>query len=281
MSQTMTITISKRLGWLISGTLVGVLAVIMVGTPRTPVRAQVATLPAQITLRLPIEHTLQVTGTAFALVNPNVADLALVVRLQRDRAGDASVAADAAMQQIIGALAAQGVAVDDLQVNELPLVDPVYDFDTTPARLKAYEATTVLNVTIRDLTNVGPIIDAATDAGATTIGRLGFRWDPSTAEAQAREQALREQAMAKARSTADTLASAGGVRISGILTISEGISPTVGPVVSPTVGPVVYATGIAGEQQVQPDTSVLGGTKPVLGGSVELTLTVSVVYGIE
>lgn len=272
MSQTLTITIPKRLGWLIGGTLVGVLATVMVGMPRTQVSAQAAPLPAEITLRIPIEHTLAVTGTAVAFVGPNVSDLALIVRAQRDRADDASVAADAAMQQVIGALTAQGVSGGDLQPNVLLLVDPVYDFDTTPASLKAYEATKVLNVTIRDLAMVASIIDAATDAGATTIGRLGFRLDPSTAEAQAREQALREQAMTNARSTADALAGAGGLRISGIVTISEG---------TPTVGPIVYATGIAGEQQIQPDTTVLGDTKPVLGGSVELTLTVSVVYGIE
>jgi uncharacterized protein YggE len=240
-----------RLGWLVAGALAGVLGAVLVGPSLTAVRAGNET-------ELP-EHTLSVTGTGRIEAKPDVADVTIGVRVQRDRAGDAARDAAEQMSAVTDALLGQGIAEDDIQTVNLSL-SPVYNYNTEPARLVGYEATNLVLITIRDIDKAGEIVDAATDAGATEIGGITFRVeDQAAVEAQARTQA-----MADARSKADALAAAGGVTITGVVTIVESSSP-------PPM-PVDFA-GAAAEDQAR-------ATTPVFGGEVELSVTVSVVYSI-
>jgi uncharacterized protein YggE len=208
------------------------------------------------------EHTLSVSGVGRVKTKPDVADVSIGVRVQRDRARDAEVDAAAAMTDVVAALQAQGVAEDDIQTSTLSL-SPVYDYNRTPERLVGYEATNIVSITLRDLDTAGQVVDAATDAGATEIGSLQFRVeDQAAAEAQAREQAMTD-----ARSKADALAQAGGVSITGVITIVESSAPPPMPV------DFARAAGAA-DEAARPTT-------PVLGGEVELMVTVAVVYSIS
>ena len=253
MSQTLTITVPNRLGWLAGGALVGVLAAVMAGPALTSVRAQDTDTPT--------EHTLSVTGTGIVFVKPDIADVTLGVSVQSGKARGAEVAAAAEMQKIIDALKAQGIAEEDIQTATLSL-EPIYDYEPTPAKLIGYQATNIVSVTIRDITKAGAVVDAAADAGATSIGGIGFRLDDqSLVEAQARDLA-----MTNARAKADALAAAGGVTITGVITISEYSAPT--------PGPIPYEEGRDAVAAGRPVT-------PVLGGNVQLMVSVSVVYSIE
>ena len=74
-----------------------------------------------------------------------------------------------------------------------------------------------MNVVVRDLSKVGDLIDDAIAAGATTVDGVTFRVnDPSGAEAQARKAAVDD-----AKAKAEALASAAGVRITGVTGISD------------------------------------------------------------
>jgi uncharacterized protein len=252
MSQTLTVTVPNRLGWLAGGALVGVLAVVMAGPALTSVHAQDTTTPT--------EHTLSVTGTGIVFVKPDIADVTLGVSVQRGKAREAEVAAAAEMQKIIEALKAQGIAEEDIQTATLSL-EPIYDYEPTPAKLIGYQATNIVSVTIRDITRAGAVVDAAADAGATSIGGISFRLDDQSAvEAQARDLA-----MTNARAKADALATAAGVTITGVITISEYSAPT--------PGPIPYDEGRDAAAAGRPVT-------PVLGGNIQLMVSVSVVYSI-
>lgn len=251
MSRTLTLAVPDRLNWLVGGALVGVLAAVMAGPSLTPARAQDTTTPT--------EHTLSVTGTGIVFVKPDIADVTLGVSVQRGKAHDAETAGAEQMAKIIAAIKAQGVADEDIQTATLSL-DGVYDYDPTPAKLIGYQLTNIVSVTVRDITKAGVIIDAAADAGATNIGGISFRVaDQSAVEAQARDQAMKD-----AKSKADALAAAGGVTITGVITIAEYSTPTPGPI------PYARDAAAAGE----------GAVTPVLGGNVQLTVSVTVVYAI-
>jgi uncharacterized protein YggE len=252
MSRTLSLTVPDRLGWLAVGTLAGVLSATLVAPALAPARAADDEDGAPV-------HTLSVSGSGSVFVKPDVASFSVGVTVQRDRARDAEVEAAEIMSAVVAALRAQGIAEDDIQTAQLAL-SPVYDWDFTPARLVGYEATNIVNVTVRDLPTTGAVIDAAVDAGATNVGSISFRLDdPTAVESQAREQAMTD-----ARAKADTLARTGGVNITGVISISETSAPV--------PYPMPYAA--ADEEGSRAQT-------PVQGGTVELRVDVSVVYSIE
>jgi uncharacterized protein YggE len=242
-------TARQRLGLLAAGSLAGVLVAITAGPSLVPVRAADDE---------PQEHFISVSGEGRVFVKPDVADLQLGVRVQRDRAGAAAADAAEEMSAVVAAVLAQGVAEDDIQTADLSL-QPVYDYDRDPAVIVAYEAVNIVSIVARDLEHVGALIDAATKAGATSVNGISFRLEDSSAvEAQARELAMTD-----ARSKADALAGAAGVRITGVISIVEsgGVTP-----------PYYYdesARGAAGDAST-----------PVLTGRIESSVYVAVVYSI-
>ena len=247
-------TTRSRMGWLASGALVGVLSAVIVSPGLAPALAQ-STAPGGS-----LDHTLSVSGTGIVYVKPDIADISLGVTVRRNTAKDASAAAAASMTKVIDAIKAQGVKDEDIQTTSIGL-NPAYDYSGNNPRLIGYDASNTVEVTVRDLTKAGPVIDAATEAGANVVNGISFRVaDQSAVEDQARTAAMND---AKAKAT--TLAAAGGVTITGIIAISELSAPT------PTPYPYAVA-GVAADARA---------STPVQGGNVELTVTVSVVYAIN
>lgn len=242
----------RRAGLLAMGALAGVLVAAIAG-PAMTVSASDEVVPR--------EHTISVNGSGIVKAKPDVADVSLGVSIQRDRAGDASIDAANAMARVVQALLAAGIAEDDIQTTTLSL-DTVYDYERDPATILGYLATNIVTVTLRDVDTIGAVIDAAVDAGATTIGGISFRVEDVTAlEVQARDAA-----MAEARAKADQLAAAAGVPITGVVSIVETVS-------SPPM-PLYYAEDTAAGAMRDAET-------PVLAGNVDVTVHVAVVYSIE
>lgn len=249
MSTTLAAPRHARTRWLAGGVAAGVLGAMLASASIAPVAAQDPTTP---------QHTLSVSGTGTVSVKPDVADVTVGVTTQRDTAGDAAADAAKVMDAVITAIKALGIAEDDIQTTSLSL-SPVYDYDRTPYRLVGYTANNLVTVTVRDITQTGPVIDAATGAGATDVNGITFRLaDQAAAETQAREQAVKA-----ARAKADTIATAAGTEITGISSISE--------TGAPTPFPVAYdmAAGRAAAEAAP---------MPVLSGTIEVRVDVAIVY---
>ena len=80
-------------------------------------------------------------------------------------------------------------------------------------------------MTLDDLAKIGPVIDAATQAGANRVQGIQFTLRDQDG---VRAQALREAAL-RARAEADVLAAALGLRVLRVLTVEEN-SPHVLPI---------------------------------------------------
>jgi len=201
------------------------------------------------------DRTISVSGTGTVTLVPDVADLRVGVVIQRTKVRDAQAAAATAMQGVVKALRAAGVAERDIRTTTLSL-QPVYEYPTNAApRITGYELRNGVVATIRDLGRLADAVDGALAAGATTLDGITFRVDdPTAAEAQARTQAVKA-----ARATADALASAAGVSIIGVASISEQSSSV--------PWPVPYADARAAEAAT-----------PILPGTSEITVSVSVAY---
>jgi uncharacterized protein YggE len=234
----------------LAGLAVGIVVWLILGTLRFPSGTTDATLLAP--------HSVTVTGVGRVFVAPDVAEVRLGVLIRRATVAEARREGADATNAVVAALRAVGVPEKDIQTSMLTL-QPIYEYgpDGTALRTVAYEIRNGLTVTVRDLDRVGPALDGAIAAGATTIDSIDLEIaDPTSAEGQAREEAVRD-----ARGKADILVDAAGVRIDDVVSIAESVSTPPWP--------------WRGEAAVDAK-----GT-PIVPGVSEVVVTVTIVYGIS
>jgi uncharacterized protein len=249
------------LAWLAGGLTVGLLSAALLGPALGTARAQ-SPAPDPSWPFLQKSHTINVNGVGRVKVTPDVADVQIGVTFQAKEAKEAADLAANAMDAVIAALLEAGIDEKDIQTTQLSL-NPVYDWNVNPPRIDGWEAVNMVNVTVRDVTAVGDVVDVATSAGATNVGGITFRLDdPAEAEAQARSAAV-----ADARARADQLAADAGVNIVGVISITEvSFNPP---------QPFYLERSFAAAEGM--DTAAT----PVLAGQVETSVTVSIEYEIE
>ena len=161
-----------------------------------------------------------VTGQGRVSVMPDLAVLNVGVEARAPTVQEARAQAAEAMQRVIAALKAQGVADRDIQTSYFS-IQPQYDYNrTSTPTLIGYIVSNQVTAKVRDLEKVGEVIDAAAEAGGdlTRIHGVGFTVEDNT---DALRQA-RERAVADARAKAQQLAQLGGVQLGSLVYISEG-----------------------------------------------------------
>jgi uncharacterized protein YggE len=212
--------------WVALGMIAGLVTAVALGPALAPRAARAVDDPEP-------DRTISVSGTGTVTLVPDVADLHVGVVIQRPKVRDARAAAATAMQGVVKALKEAGVTERDIRTTTLSL-QPVYDYNTTGAapKIVGYELRNGVVATVRDLDRLADAVDGA----------------------QARTQAMRA-----ARAKADALATAAGVTIVGVASISEAAES------SPW--PVPYAGARADEAAT-----------PILPGTSDISVTVSVVY---
>lgn len=161
-----------------------------------------------------------VTGQGEVAVAPDMALVNLSVMREAPTAREALDEANAAMASVIAALREAGIESRDLQTSGLQ-IQPRYVYPqsggTEQPRIVAYQVSNTLSVRVRDITQVGTVIDRAVTLGVNQGGDISFRNDdPSAAMTEARRLAVQD-AVARAR----TLADAAGVNLGRVLEISE------------------------------------------------------------
>ncbi|HEY8447303.1 MAG TPA: SIMPL domain-containing protein [Thermomicrobiales bacterium] len=166
--------------------------------------------------------TVQVSGSGSVVVEPDAATIVLGVTVLEPTLTAAQESATSQMTAILEALREAGIADRDIQTasyNVNILQD--YDDQGNPTTIRGFQIVNLVNVTVRDLDQLGSILDTVVDRGANTIHGINFIvTDPSTAATQARTLAVND-AMEKAQQ----LASAAGMTVGRVLSISESYSP--------------------------------------------------------
>jgi uncharacterized protein YggE len=103
-------------------------------------------------------------------------------------------------------------------------VSPVYRYPQGgEPQITGYSATNIVRVTLDDLTKIGDVIDAATQAGANRIQQLQFLLKD---EQPVQAQGLREAAQ-KARQKANALAAGLGLTVVRVLAVEESGQPII------------------------------------------------------
>jgi hypothetical protein len=212
-----------------------------------------------------IEGTvLTLTAEGAVTAAPDMAIVNLGVMTEGATA-DAAMRANAQrMNALTAVLRRAGIAERDIQTSGLS-VNPqyVYHNNQTP-RISGYQASNQVTVRVRDLDTLGRVLDDAIAAGGNTLNGVSFGLqEPEVAMNAARQDAVRE-----ALQRAELYASAAGLRVHRIVSISEG-----GGYAPPPYYPAPMAMRMEGADAAAPT--------PVAPGELETRVNLSFVIELR
>lgn len=162
--------------------------------------------------------TILVSAQASVSVAPDRAEIGVGVESRARTAAQASADNARIQAAVLQALRRQGVTGADLQSRSVQ-VTPEFQYPREGGRptLTGYVARNEVSVTLRDLSKVGAVIDAALAAGSTQI--TGPRFSIANPDS-ARREAL-DAAVRKAMADAQVMARAAGVQVGRVLELSQ------------------------------------------------------------
>jgi uncharacterized protein len=208
-------------------------------------------------------RTITVSGTGQAVLTPDLAHIYIGVHSENANASEALSSNKTQTQKVIDAIKAMGVDAKDIQTTNFSIY-PQQQYDKSGVLSgTVYMVDNTVYVTERNLDKLGDLLDAAVTAGANNINSISFDVSDKTAAlASARQAAVKD-----AQGTAQVLASAAGVTLGQVQSISINSSST--PI--PTLG-----YGMGGGAAAPAASPV-----PISSGQLTLTVDVNIVYLIQ
>ena len=165
------------------------------------------------------EPSITVVGSGTASARPDTAEVSTGVVTQAPTAAQALAANNAAMDKVLKAVAALGIADKDVQTTNVS-VTPLRRQgrqEAQPPEITGYEVSNQVRVKVRDLRGLGRLLDTLVAQGANSLGGISFSVDdPAPVMDQARTKA-----MADARRKAEVYAQAAGLRLGAVRSIRE------------------------------------------------------------
>lgn len=224
--------------------------------------AMVLSLSACVSVGSPdLARSVTVTGAGQVALKPDIAYIYIGVTTEDPSAADAVARNNADSQRLIDALKAEGVATDDIRTSNFSIwTNRPYGLDGQPGD-PVYVVDNMVNVTVRDLDNLGNLLDVAVRSGANNINSIQFDLaDKTEAMSQARAAAVEA-----ARKQAEELAAVAGVSLGKVQSITFYDSVPY---------PVYDNKGLGGANAVEASV-------PINPGTMQLTVTVTVAYEIK
>ena len=220
-----------------------------------------------LTLSSDYQRTINVDGTGTVKISPDVAYVNIGVQSKAENVKAALDENNRLAANVSEALITLGVAPEDIQTSSFN-VYPMQDYGPMGMGNEEgqpntyYQVDNVILVTVRELSNVGQILDNAVQAGANTINSINF-------DVTNKEEALakaREDAITAAYTQAEATAKAAGAQLGDILNIStytNNSAPYYGG-----KGSDMYAAGVSSEV-------------PVSAGQMSISVTASLTYELK
>ncbi|MBF0679799.1 MAG: SIMPL domain-containing protein [Devosia sp.] len=168
--------------------------------------------------------SITIEGQGEVRAAPDMAMISSGVTTQGATAREALDANTAAMAELIAALKAEGIEARDIQTSGFS-VNPNYVYSdardehgyTLPPKINGYQVSNTVSVAVRDLGELGSILDKSVTVGANTINGVSFSVaDPSELYNEARKAAF-----ADARDKAALYANAAGATLGELESITE------------------------------------------------------------
>lgn len=169
----------------------------------------------------PNDRQIVVTGEGMVSATPDMAVVTLGVTKEAREASAAMEAVSEDMTQVIDALRGAGVAAEDMQTRQISL-HPLWSnggtYDSGAGRkITGFSASNTLSLRVRDLDQLGPVLDQVLRAGANQF--QGLRFD--VADKAGLKDAMRQAAVRDAMHKAALLAEAAGMELGPVSKITD------------------------------------------------------------
>ena len=207
-------------------------------------------------------RTISVSGQGKVSSPPDMARIQTGVQTQAVTAKDALSSNNKAMDRILEVLKKHHVASKDVQTTSFN-VSPVYKRDTrnrTLREISGYRVQNQVQVKVRNLPDLGKVLDALVQAGSNRVSGISFGVDDPTGLLNQ----ARIRAMADAKSRAGIYAQVAGLQLGKIRTISEQASQIPRPM-----------------QRGMMFAAVERAAVPIATGELDFSVTVHVVYDLK
>lgn len=206
------------------------------------------------------QPSLNLSATGEVKVAPDQATVTFGVVTEAATAQEAMQANARQMAQVVASLRRAGLSERDIQTSGLNL-SAQYDYrENESPKLRGYQASNRVTVTIRDLTKTGTTVDAVVSAGVNQIDGISFGLqNPKAAEDQARRLAV-QALQAKAALYSQAL----GVPLGGIRSLTEAGGYSAQP------SPRMYARA----------ASVMAEATPIEAGELTVQIEITGVYDL-
>jgi len=208
----------------------------------------------------PPVRTITVSGEGKVILQPDIAYINIGVHTEKPTASDAVAQNSTDSQAVIDALKSAGVSANDIQTTNYNIYQNNQTGPDGKVISSAYDVDNTVYVTVRDITKMGNLLDAAVKAGANNVNNIQFDLaDKTKALSDARASAVKA-----AKAEADELAAAAGVTLGDLqsMTLNEN-----------TPSPIFYGKGGG--------VALASAAVPVNPGTMEITSDVTMVYGIK
>ena len=206
--------------------------------------------------------SITVVGVGEAAGTPDVAHVSVGIETSAATVQQAVVDNKGKMSTLLDTLKGLGVADKDIQTSNYSVYtqqEPVAAGATvTDSGALTYHVSNQVEVTVRDVSKLGDVLDKVVAAGANNIYGVSFSVDDTSKL----EAVARTKAIADAKSRAASLAQLAGVQLGDVVSISEVIGGN---------GPV-YASMVAGKG---------GGGTPIQPGELNVDMSVQVTFAIK
>lgn len=167
-------------------------------------------------------RSISITGHGEVRAVPDLAVVSIGVTTQAGTAREALDGNTKSMKLLLDTLKKAGIDVRDMATSNFS-VGPRLDYGNNtgqPAKVVGYDVNNMVTVTVRKIDDLGELLDVAVSTGSNTINGISF----SVSKPDGMLTEARKEAVADARSKAETYAKAGGFKLGNIVSVNEGTS---------------------------------------------------------
>ena len=210
---------------------------------------------------------ISVSGTVTKTVAPDKAVIQLSVETLEKNAGDSQAKNAELSAKVRSSLKAAGIADEDIKTVSYTLNEE-YQWNefTKKSDIIGYRASNVIEVSVKDITKTGAVIDASVKAGINRISGVTFMLSREN-EDKIRADALNEAA-ASAKDRAQKIASGFGVELGSLYSASESYY------YEPVYRNYNFAKDSAGSAPMMAET-------PITPGDVKVNVSVNAEFEIK
>jgi hypothetical protein len=208
------------------------------------------------------DRSVTVVGIGKVAGQPDIARVTVGIETQASSLQKAVDDNKAKMNNLLDTLKKLGLADKDIRTSNYSVYTERVSTPTPGAEVNTdqmiYHVTNTVDVTVRDVNQIGEVLDKAVAAGANNIYGVNF----SVEDTAKLETEARAKAVADAKARAAELAQLNGVQLGEVLTVSEVVGGAAYPMYRDAVG-------------------MGGGGTPVQPGELEMSMSIQITYAVK